>query len=479
MSIKVQRLLFVLLFIVLAFGLGRWSASCVEKESPKSVQEHPIEKKETLSTIEKIKQKGNLEVVMVNGPTTYFVGATGPEGFEYLLMKRFAEYLDVKLKLHVVSTVNEALSLSKEGVGEITSGALSKTEEREKAFFFGPSYFRVKEQVICDQSMIRRKIFPRSVADLVGLKITVGENTSYAQTLKALQKEMPQLHFNLSSEASSETLLAWVAKKKIDCSVVDSNIFAINNRYYPTLRKAFDLSAYKALSWILRKDEEDLNVTLQGWIDKMERTGDLARIEDHYYSYVDRFNYVNIATFHKRLKTRLPKYKNEFMDAGKKYDIPWTLLAAQSYQESHWDRLAKSPTGVRGLMMLTQRTAKEMGIQYRTNAKQSIYGGAKYYASLYKRIPESVKGLDRYKFSFAAYNVGMGHLYDARALAKKQGKDENSWKDLKSILPLLSKRKYYKDLKHGYARGQEPVNYVDAIYEYHSILEKEFKQKAK
>ena len=167
------------------------------------------------------------------------------------------------------------------------------------------------------------------------------------------------------------------------------------------------------------------------------------------------------------------------MGAGKKYDIPWTLLAAQSYQESHWDRLAKSPTGVRGLMMLTQRTAKEMGIQYRTNAKQSIYGGAKYYASLYKRIPESVKGLDRYKFAFAAYNVGMGHLYDARALAKKQGKDENSWKDIKSVLPLLSKRKYYKHLKHGYARGQEPVNYVDAIYEYHSILEKEFKQKAK
>jgi len=479
MSVKVQRLLFVLLFVLVAFSLGRWSSSCGEKELSKSEQERPVEKKEILSTVEKIKQKGNLEVVMVNGPTTYFVGATGPEGFEYLLMKEFAEYLDVKLKLHVVATVNEALSLTKEGVGEITSGALSKTEKREKEFLFGASYFRVKEQVICEQGMIRRKEFPRSVADLVGLKITVGENTSYAQTLKSLQKEMPQLHFNLSSEASSETLLEWVATKKIDCTVVDSNIFAINNRYYPTLRKAFDLSAYKELSWVLREGEEDLNATLQGWVGKMERSGDMARLEDHYYSYIDRFNYVNIATFHKRLKTRLPKYKKEFMGAGKKYKIPWTLLAAQSYQESHWDRLAKSPTGVRGLMMLTKVTAKEMGIQYRTNARQSIYGGTKYYASLYKRIPESVKGLDRYKFAYAAYNVGMGHLYDARALAKKQGKDENSWKDIKSVLPLLSKRKYYKHLKHGYARGQEPVNYVNAIYEYHSILEKEFKEKGK
>ena len=479
MSVKVQRLSVLLLFVLIAFGVGRWSSSCDEKkEALREKQITPVKEKRR-STVEKIKQKGRLDVVMVNGPTTYFVGATGAEGFEYLLMERFAEYLDVKLKLHVVSTVNEALSLSKEGVGEITSGALTKTKERAQEFMFGPSYFRVKEQVVCDQSMIRKKEFPRSVADLVGLKITVGENTSYAQTLKALQKEMPQLHFNLNREASSETLLEWVAKKKIDCTVVDSNIFAINNRYYPTLRKAFTLGKHKQLAWILRPGEEDLNVTLNGWLSKMERSGDMVRLQDHYYSYVDRFNYVNITTFHKRLKTRLPKYKKEFMGAGKKYDIPWTLLAAQSYQESHWDRLAKSPTGVRGLMMLTQVTAKEMGVQYRTNAKQSIYGGTKYYASIYKRIPKDVTGLDRYKFAFAAYNVGMGHLYDARSLAKKQGKDENSWKDLKSVLPLLSKRKYYKDLKYGYARGQEPVKYVDAIYEYHSILEKEYKKKGK
>ncbi len=479
MSVKAQRLSIFLLLVLIAFGVGRWSSGCDgKKEALREEQITPVKEKRR-STVEKIKQKGSLDVVMVNGPTTYFVGATGAEGFEYLLMERFAEYLDVKLKLHVVSTVNDALSLSKEGVGEITSGALTKTKERIQEFMFGPSYFRVKEQVVCDQSMIRKKEFPHSVADLVGLKITVGENTSYAQTLKALQEEMPQLHFNLNSEASSETLLELVAKKKIDCTVVDSNIFAINNRYYPTLRKAFSLGEHKQLAWILRPGEEDLNVTLNGWLSKMERSGDMARLQDHYYSYVDRFNYVNIATFHKRLKTRLPKYKKAFMDAGKKYNIPWTLLAAQSYQESHWDRLAKSPTGVRGLMMLTQVTAKEMGVQYRTNAKQSIYGGTKYYASIYKRIPQEVKGLDRYKFAFAAYNVGMGHLYDARSLAKKQGKDENSWKDLKSVLPLLSKRKYYKDLKYGYARGEEPVNYVDAIYEYHSILEKEFKKKGK
>jgi len=127
--------------------------------------------------------------------------------------------------------------------------------------------------------------------------------------------------------------------------------------------------------------------------------------------------------------------------------------------------------------MLTRVTAKEMGIKYRTNATSSIYGGAKYFHKIYDRIPKEVKGVDRYKFAYAAYNVGMGHLYDARGLAKKLGKNPNQWKDLKTVLPLLSKKKYYRHLKHGYARGQEPVDYVDAIYEYHVILENKFQKK--
>jgi len=138
--------------------------------------------------------------------------------------------------------------------------------------------------------------------------------------------------------------------------------------------------------------------------------------------------------------------------------------------------LAKSPTGVRGLMMLTRVTAKEMGIKYRTNATSSIYGGAKYFRQIYDRIADDVKGIDRYKFAYVAYNVGMGHLIDARTLARKLGKDPSSWKDIKTVLPLLSKKKYYRHLKYGYARGQEPVDYVKAIYEYHVILEHKYKK---
>jgi len=470
--LRIKQLFAALAAGILLFFVGRWSTD-VPFLNIGSEQEREIRRDET-GLLDKIKAKSVLEVVMVNGPTTYFVGAIGKEGFEYLLLKDFAEHLGVALNLNVVSTVNEAMALTKEGVGDITAGALTRTKEREAMYVFGPSYFSVKELVVCHQKMIKRQTFPRSVSDLVGLNIVVGQDTSYAETLTALQTELPELLFETSEEYSSEQLLALVSQEQIDCTVVDSNIFSVNNRYYPALRKAFSISDNKKLAWILREDDREFNEKLIAWLSKLECSGEMAQLKDHYYSSAPQFNYVNISAFHKRLKSRLPQYKALFTKAGEKYDIPWTLLAAQSYQESHWDRLAKSPTGVRGMMMLTLPTAKEMGVKHRLNATQSIYGGAKYYAQLLERVSPDVKGVERYKFAYAAYNVGMGHLIDARALARKLGKDPNRWKDLKTVLPLLSQRKYYKDLKYGYARGQEPVDYVEAIYEYHAILENKF-----
>ncbi|MDA3946404.1 MAG: membrane-bound lytic murein transglycosylase MltF [Helicobacteraceae bacterium] len=481
MSRKRRRVLTLLFIAVLAFFMGQWSVmlfnikSAEDTSTADPVVEVQVEKP---TLLEQIKAKKELEVVIVNGPTTYFVGPIGKEGFEYILLSKYAKHLGVALKLDVVSTVNEALALTREGVGDITSGALSRTKEREEIFLFGPSYFSVKEEVVCHQKMIRDGSFPRSLEDLVGLKIVVGEDTSYAEHLVAFQQELPELVFEESAEFSSEQLLGLVSQGKIDCSVVDSNIFAVNNRYYPAIRKSFDISGLKELSWILREGEEALGEDMRRWLNEYKNSGEMARLIDHYYSYTDSFNYVNLTAFHKRLKTRLPKYKETFVKAAQKYDIPWTLLTAQSYQESHWDRLAKSPTGVRGMMMLTLPTAKEMGVKYRLNAAQSIYGGAKYFAKMLKDVAPDVKGVDRYKFAYAAYNVGMGHLIDARVLARKQGKNPNRWKDIKTVLPLLSQRKYYKDLKYGYARGQEPVAYVEAIYEYHVILENKYKNKA-
>ena len=217
---------------------------------------------------------------------------------------------------------------------------------------------------------------------------------------------------------------------------------------------------------------KELKDDMYTWLNGFNQSGEMARLKDHYYSFAMFFDYYNTKTFYDRINTRLPKYKKYFQKYGKKYDIPCSILAAQSYQESHWNPRAKSYTGVRGLMMLTKTTAEQLGITNRLDPEQSIKGGAKHLNQMLKSVPEEVEGEDRLKFALAAYNVGMGHILDAQILAGKMGLNKNVWNDLKKALPLLSQKKYYKSLKHGYARGSEPVRYVDSIYDYRDILQK-------
>ena len=175
--------------------------------------------------------------------------------------------------------------------------------------------------------------------------------------------------------------------------------------------------------------------------------------------------------FSHHIETRLPQYKHQLQGVARAYGISWTLLAAQAYQESRWDRHAVSPTGVRGIMMLTRNTASSLGIQNRLDPNKSIEGGARYFRMLEKRLPRHIRKPDRIWIALAAYNVGMGHIKDAQNLARRMGKNPDLWNDLKTVLPLLSEKKYHKTLRYGYARGREPVQYVNRIRAYHALLE--------
>jgi membrane-bound lytic murein transglycosylase MltF len=175
--------------------------------------------------------------------------------------------------------------------------------------------------------------------------------------------------------------------------------------------------------------------------------------------------------FYKHLRTRFPDYQEHFQNAAEKYNLPWKLLASQAYQESHWNRRAKSPTGVRGIMMLTRRTAASLGIRNRLDPEKSIYGGARFLARMQQRIPASVQMPDRRFFALAAYNVGLGHMEDARGLAIRIKKNPDRWQDMTEVLPLLSNKKYYRTLRYGQARGFEPVIYVRRIRAYQVLFD--------
>lgn len=422
------------------------------------------------SLLEKIKKEKVLNVVLLNSATTYYIGATGPQGFEYDLLSAYAKYLGVELKVTPANTVREAIELSKNKDIHITSASLAQTELRKRTFNFGPSYFEVQEQVICNRSLMQTDKFPKDVEGLAGLRITVGEETSYSETVKSLQKEGFDINVSFTSEFSTEELLEKVSSNEIDCTIADSNIYTLNLRYLTEIALAFNIGEREQLAWLLTEDSKDLEIDMYAWLNTFNQSGAMSELKDHHYNYMMFFDYNITTMLYKRMKSILPKYKDYFIAAAQKHDIPWELLAAISYQESHWNPNAKSMTGVIGLMMLTQKTADFLGVRDRLDPKESIYGGAKYIKKMMQDVHPDVEGENRPKFALAAYNIGLGHISDAQELAKTMGLNHNVWSDLKKVLPLLSQKKYSKTLKYGYARGVEAVKYVDAIYNYRDIL---------
>lgn len=449
---------------VLIFFIG-WQSAMLVMSMSKSAKNSTL--------LDKIKEKKQLDVVILNSPTVYYTGPQKELGFEYELISEYAKDIGVDLNLSIVYSVSEALQKSRDGVGDITVAAINKTQDKEKEFLFGPQYYTTQELLICNNSLYKKGTFPRDVHDLAGLNIVVAKESTYENTLSKLSIDVTDLGFEATTKYSTEQLLELTNQKKIDCTVADSNIFIINQRYYPELLRTLVLSDKKKLAWILRKGDNSLRESLYEWLNSYEHSGKMSELREFYYSFLETFDYYDTKVFYKRLRNRLPKYKKYFLDAEEKYNIPWVLLAALSYQESHWNPRATSHTGVRGMMMLTQTTAKQMGVKNRLSAKDSINGGAKYLSMLEQNFPKEVKGKNRWALTLAAYNVGMGHIHDAQTLARRLNKDPYSWSEIKKILPLLSQKKYYKNSKHGYARGEEPVRYVNSIQHYLEMIHKD------
>ncbi len=418
--------------------------------------------------LEEIKERGELHVLTRYSPTTYYVKGEELAGFEYELAKRFAEYLNVKLKIIVPDNLTDMLQLIEQGQADIAAAGLTVTPDRQDHIRFGPVYQEVRQQLVYKNGHHR----PKNLADLGDGQLEVVANSSHAELLKSYQQDIPSLHWTENKELDSSGLLELVNLEMIDYTIADSNEFAATQPFYPELRVAFDVSDPQPLAWAMPLTEDHtLYQEVVKFFDHLEESGDLDRLIEKYYGHIRRFDYVDTRTFHRRILTRLPQYQHFFQQAAEKYGFDWRLLAAIAYQESHWDPKAVSSTGVKGLMMLTQSTAKQMGITDRSDPKQSILAGAAYLANIRSRLPAQItRDEDRLWMALAAYNIGLGHLEDARVLAQKQGANPNLWTDVKKYLPLLSKKKWYQQTKHGYARGGEPVRYIENIRRYYDIL---------
>ncbi len=421
---------------------------------------------QTKTQLQRVQERGELIVVTRNAATTYYESHDSAAGIEFDLMRGFADELGVGLRVIPADTVGEVLRRLEGREADLAAAGVVITEQRLHHFRFSEPYQRVSRQVVYRLGADR----PTDFASMHG-RMEVAAGSSHAELLSTVALNNSDLTWTETSTVDDEELFAMVYDRMVDYTMALSHEVALMRRFYPELQVAFDVGAPLDLAWGFSRDEDtSLLEAANRYFDRARKDGTLAQLIERYYGHVEQFDYVGTRTFLRHIQDRLPAYHQDFEQAAQENGIDWRLLAAMGYQESHWDPDAISPTGVRGLMMLTRATAQDLGVSRREDPKQSIAGGALYLRRLLNAIPEEVPEPDRTYLALTAYNLGYGHLEDARVLTEKQGGNPNRWSEVKESLPLLHQKKWYNQTRHGYARGKEALSYVENIRSYYDIL---------
>ena len=410
-----------------------------------------------------------LKVITRISPNTYYESDEGPSGFEYALLDRFAKSLGKELKITTTDSLADLFNRLERKEAHLASAGLSATKEHRRRFTYTEPYLQSQPYVVYRVGNKR----PRSTSDLIGKDIIVVADSAHSAILENMRNIHPSIQWRELNNADYIDVLGRIENSEVDYSILDSTDLLLHQGFFPRVKKALKIGGVSSFAWALPKSSQGsaLHRAANQFIQQIKNDGTLARLEEQYYGQAAHINQVAANEVDKNIDQQLPLYLDNIKAAAALYNLDWRLLAAISYQESAWNPLAKSRTGVRGMMMLTLPTAKEVGVTDRLDPDQSLRGGAYYLKNIKGRLPARIVEPDRTWFALAAYNVGFGHLEDARVITQKRGGDPNSWYDVKQSLPLLTQKKWYSKTRYGYARGYEPVQYVQHIRHYQNVLE--------
>lgn len=423
----------------------------------------------TPTQLEAIQQKGVLRVAIRNSPMTYYIDKGRPAGFEYELAQAFAQHLGVKLELILPTTLTDLFDTLRQRNAHIAASNLTISAARLEQFDFGPPYRYSAPTVIYRIRQGQSK--PTQVEDLYGRNIRVLAGSVPAELLADMEQHHPQLEWQESDNDAATDLLDQLHDGSIDFTILDSAVFDAVKSFYPGLDKGLALEEPQPIAWMLANHYDGtLKEALEQFFALPATQTLIEQLEARYFSRQNQLNFFDTSEFRRALEERYPPLEQYFMLAAQESGIDHLLLAAIAYQESHWREDAVSPTGVRGIMMLTEDAASEVGVSDRTDPRQSIFGGAEYLVQVRAKIPDRIPEPDHTWFALAGYNIGFGHLEDARVLTQRAGKNPDRWQDVREYLPLLANEKYYTTVRYGYARGYEPVAYVANIRKYMELL---------
>ena len=417
-----------------------------------------------------------LVVAVRSGPAGWTVGPDGqPHGFEHDLIVAFAS--EHKLPL-IVKPVESAAALTAAlaggeahvGIGGLyrpqTATPPSRGDDGPFPLAWTHGFHQVEPVVITTSDGFR----PKGFADLRGAVVGYIAATGLDAEVAQLAARYPDVRFMALDLPSADALIARVSEGRVDYAVVSSLQAALAHNVHLNFDVAFPVGGKLELAWLVAQHDEGLRAKLDAFVAKARRNGTLDKLSQRYFAHAREVRRIDAAVFQERLRSVLPDYRKLFLDAQEATGIEWRLLAAVAYQESQWEPLATSETGVRGFMQLTEDTARHLGVSDRMDPRTSILAAARYLRDLKSRLPGRIAEPDRTWLALAAFNIGLGHLEDARVLAQRQKLDPDAWQDVKQALPLLALPEHYEKARLGYARGGMPVAFVDRVRGYYDIL---------
>jgi membrane-bound lytic murein transglycosylase F len=414
-----------------------------------------------------VRARGELRVATVNEPTSYYLGAHGPQGFEYRLAHAFADSLGVQLVIVPARDRASLRAMLADDRVDIAAAQLTADDYWKRAGLATSSYREIQQLVVQ-----RRGLAPvHNIAGLNGTRIVAREGSPQLELLRGLRGSGATYLAWTELPREKADPLDWVNTGDADYAIIDKSEFSFARHLYPDVSVAFALPDPRSVQWLVRRSALDLRDEVNRFFASAKQSGLLQHLMRDADAEAGDFEYLEARRFQDDIVKRLPELREAFSDAASSQSIDWRVLAAVGYQESHWDDHAVSGDGAAGIMMLTAATAKAMGVVDRTDSAQNIAGGAAYLAQMLQTIPARIAEPDRTWLALAAYNVGFGHLEDARILAQSQGKNPDSWADVSQVLPWLAQERWYDVARRGYARGWEPVRFVEQVRGYLAVLE--------
>jgi membrane-bound lytic murein transglycosylase F len=417
--------------------------------------------------IARIRARGVVRVVTLNSPTSFYHGAQGEEGFEFQLASRFAGEMGVKLLMYPVADARAMQAELAAGRADIAAAQLTADSGWARVGEASVPYDHIQQLIVYRKGKPR----PRDTLQIESSRLAVRAGSPQERVLEHQRKTVaPALNW-ISTAPSSADPLEDVTNGQADYALEDAREFSFSRHTYPDIDVGFALPETRPAQWIVRRGARDLLRRVNEFFASLTRSGELATLAGQTSGDSRPFEYEQSRVFHEHVLDRLPRYQPWFVEAATQTGIDWRLLAAIGYQESKWSPTASSEDGALGLMMLTPDTAAAMGIKDRADPRENILAGARYFAAVRVRIPERVPEPDRTWLALAAYNAGFGHLEDARIIAQSRGLNPDSWIDVRQELPLLAQERWYTRAKRGYARGWEPVQFVDRVKSFLTLLE--------